>query len=185
MNYMVINWLKPPWTKPQGKRKAAKRLTFFVLANICFFHLVWFEKTLLACLMLSTDLNPFGFSPFRWVRSSLPLNRECSKAPSRTPRKPGVPADPWLRSSWGSPPAARRLWSLLPAHCTGTAYPRSSETARACLEIAGLKNEVKEDCVFPRFPNHGDSWGGRVSLRELAVFSSYWWVDGFCFLEYV
>lgn len=37
---MVINWLKPPWTKNPRQKESHQVLDIFIPANICFFHLV-------------------------------------------------------------------------------------------------------------------------------------------------
>lgn len=37
---MVINWLKPPWTKKPRQKECHQVLDILILANICFFHLV-------------------------------------------------------------------------------------------------------------------------------------------------
>lgn len=63
---MVINWLKFPRTKEEGKRKSRQAFDIFILANICFFHLasralIW--DTLLACLM--SRMHEIPLAPLR------------------------------------------------------------------------------------------------------------------------
>lgn len=76
-DYMVINWLKPPWTKETKKRESCWEFDTFILANIGFFHFVCYGKMFLVCVTTSLDWNPFGFSPSRWVRPS-PLSQGCT-----------------------------------------------------------------------------------------------------------
>lgn len=177
----LIIWLLTGWShheqKTQGKRKATKCLTFSFQQIFAFF--IWlpelrFRRTLLACLMMTTYLNPFGFSPSRWVRPSLPLNRECSEASSWRPLKSVVC---WSTTQmlhavtihWGAGRACEAwhevfllLWKWRISHQykpgeTGKigTFERSQGTEEECLEIASASVAEPGGILDPVFAWQG------------------------------
>lgn len=86
---------KNPKNQKQTRQKeSCQAFDIFILANICFFHLVAQALICENVTCMPNDesvLKSLRFSPFRWASPALPLNRECSKSPLWRSLTPAVP----------------------------------------------------------------------------------------------